>query len=306
MSPGKLLYNIYYAPKARLVDFCKRFTSRYKKTAAGKQEMENAATGITEIYSVNNPVVTVNFLTGQKFWYQSIFCLHSLQKVCPEIQINAVFYDDGSLDEKVRNRMTTQFPHSRVISAAVIEEQINALLPAAKYPCIRRLRTSYPHLKKLTDIHAGQKGWQITLDSDMLFFNYPAEIINWHHSPSKALVLQENKQSYGYSQSFMEAITNRSVPQCINVGMTGIQSESIDWDKVEYWVERLTAKKNSYYLEQAITAMLLSEWPVEKLPADTYIVLPNGEAVQKRTGILHHYVADSKFIYFSQAWKQIL
>jgi hypothetical protein len=303
---GKLLYKLYHQPKVRVCNLFYTHFTKYKLVKAGKEQMILAAMNISEIYRNKAPHVEAHFLTGKNFWYQSVFCLHSLQQVTTDLQVNAVFYDDGSLDEKITDLIHLNFPNSRIESMEMLEENLNVFLPYQKFPYLRKTRETYFHLKKLTDIHAGKNGWKLVLDSDMLFFKYPAEVSDWLKNPTENLALMDKKQSYGYSIAFLENIAGHNLPRRINVGALGIKSESIDWEKIEHWIKCLSKKKNSYYLEQAITAMLLAETPGKILDPADYIVLPDKPAVLHGKGILHHYVAESKDLYFTQAWKKVL
>jgi hypothetical protein len=94
------------------------------------------------------------------------------------------------------------------------------------------------------------------------------------------------------------------VPDAINVGVCGLRSDSIDWDLLERWTATLLREEGmSYYLEQALTAMLFASGGT-LLPASDYIVLPSADAMMTRRGKLHHYVADSKTEYLTSLWHE--
>lgn len=265
--------------------------------------MRHCAAFLQEIYDPERPVAWVCFLTGTDFWYQTVFCLYSLQKYADDIQINARFYDDGSLSQALREQLQKQFPHSRVIGQEMINARMEEILPVQRFPVIRRIRSEYPHLKKLTDIHADEKGWNLVMDSDMLFFGRPAAMIEWLRKTDRPMVLKDKAQSYGYSLSKLDELAGARVPRMLNVGITGLNSAQIDWQQLESWLAQLVGGKANYYLEQALIAMLMAGRTFDILDPCNYIVLPTKTEVIGRQGILHHYVAASKKEYFTLAWK---
>jgi len=58
-----------------------------------------------------------------------------------------------------------------------MENRVDQYLPRESYPHLRARRDIYPNLKKLIDVHIGQIGWKLVLDSDMLFFRKAGQLI---------------------------------------------------------------------------------------------------------------------------------
>jgi hypothetical protein len=61
----------------------------------------------------------------------------------------------------------------------------------------------------------------------------------------------------------------------------------------------------SYYLEQALAALLLAGQSTQPLPVADYRLLPSESECIAPTAILHHYVAESKRGYFRHAWRSL-
>src|SRR5690606_28875224 len=113
----------------------------------------------------------------------------------------------------------------------------------------------YFNIRKLTDIHPGRDGWRIVLDSDMLFFAPPRDLLEWMKSPAQPLFMTDIATSYGRSDSRLQSICGLAVPQKLNVGICALQSEQIDWDEIEEWHRQLVSEGTSYFDEQALLAM---------------------------------------------------
>jgi len=90
----------------------------------------------------------------------------------------------------------------------------------------------------------------------------------------------------------------------VNVGICGLASELINWEELEYWCQILVEREGtSYYLEQALVAMLAARANHTVMPRSNYITFPTRQQAMAGEGVLQHYVADSKPWYFEEAWK---
>jgi hypothetical protein len=243
----------------------------------------------------------VYFLTGRRFWYQTAFCLHSLR--CHGGDVRAVFIDDGSFDTALVEEMTAKFPGSRIVTAGETEKRLDAVLPTDRYPTLRSQRLTYLHLRKLTDAHAGGAGWRLVLDSDMLFFRRPDALLAWLAAPDRPVHMVDIHDAYGYPTASLAALTPETVPEKVNVGICGFRSDDIDWDFLEHAAAALVSRHGtSYYLEQALVALLASTRRPLRLSSTDYLLMPTEDECLRPTAALHHYVDLSKRGYFRHAW----
>jgi hypothetical protein len=247
----------------------------------------------------------VHFLTGKKYWYQTVFCMYSLQKTT-STPFHFHLCDDGSFDESFIRQIKEQAPATTIHTIREIEERLRKAIPEDRFPFLWHKRRVYPHIKKLTDVHAGTSGWKLVLDSDMLFLQRPQVVIDWLNSPTAPFFILDTQNAYGYSFDLMQNLASESIREKVNVGVIGLQSESINWDNLENWGKELEQQEGtSYYLEQALTAMIIGDRKAFVGPQNDYIVMPSEEQVLSKEGALHHYVDLSKEWYFKEAWKQI-
>ncbi len=275
----------------------------YRKMNSNRKLMQKAAFCLPSVTSYTNGL-PLYFLTGKKYLYQTLFCIRSLSKSCKE-QFKFILVDDGSFDAPLIAHINRLLPGAEIITQAIINQNLEKILPRDKYPILRHKREIYPHLKKLTDIHSLPiKGWKLVLDSDMLFFAPPIAITSWLKKPTQPLHMVDCMESYGYTRQLMETLTGAGIPPLLNVGAIGLNSASIQWNTMEEWIGTLEEKEGtSYYLEQALSAMLISTIPSLILSSDQYIVNPDENSIEHFNGILHHYVDLSKKGYFNKAWK---
>jgi hypothetical protein len=248
----------------------------------------------------------VHMLVGTRFWFMAAYALVSLQRQV-DGAVRVHLYDDGTLEVKQREKLETLASAVTFHDRPGIEARIDRFLPEEKFPFIRERLRNYPNLKKLTDPHVGSTGAKLVMDADILFFRQPTELLQWCKEPSCVLCATDVTESYGYSRALMEALAGGTIPAKINVGITGLCSESLDWDKLEFWCRELIAReKTNYYLEQALVAMLCATRSHTQLDLARYLTGPGDKQVLLGAGVMQHYVDLSKKEYFRRAWRQLV
>ncbi|MEM9137305.1 MAG: glycosyl transferase [Cyanobacteria bacterium P01_F01_bin.42] len=303
---GKLLYRLYYGPRGAFEQLMKRGYIPHLVDQWNKSQMEAMADRLPCCAERPGPFYDVHFLTGKKFWQQTCFCFYSLWQQT-SLNLRLIIHDDGSLTPTCQASIQRIFPTAQIISAQDIQRRLDQYLPESDYPCLRARRIEYPHLRKLTDIHVGQQGWKLVLDSDMLFFNPPTELLEWLRSPQSPSYMVDVQTSYGYSADLMTELAGVPIPEKVNVGISGLNSSQLDWPEIEAWCRTMIEREGTHYCqEQALIAMIMARQSCAVMPADTYIVMPQRGDVVQPTAKLHHYVADSKPWYFRHGWRHVI
>lgn len=306
---GRLALALWHRPVARFRDFWRNggpFAER--ETERQRQEMVAAAATLPTLPArPGAPRATLHLLTGQRFWCQTAFCLHSFAQQS-EAGVIAEIYDDGTFDDMLRAQLMRLGPGIKFHPAASIRERLDAFLPEHKFPVLRERWKNYPNIRKLTGPHLGSTGWKLVIDSDLLFFRRPGFLLDWLAAPDRPLHAVDCAESYGYSRALMARLAGRPIPPLVNVGLCGLKSESLDWAEIEAWCAELIAReKTSYYLEQALVAMLVARvQPCAVAPAADYLTKPNRTEGRAPRAVMHHYVAESKRSYFRDGWRRTL
>jgi hypothetical protein len=300
----QVLINYLYRYPLSAIKKYRRFGgyASYRQMLRGKSLMEKATFNLPPVTS--NPADSpVYFLTGKNYLYQTLFCIQSLNK-CGVDNLRFIIVDDGTFDSRLIKQITKQLPGAEIITREIIEDNLQKYLPEHLYPILHQKRKVYPHIKKLTDIHTipGPE-WKLVLDSDMLFWNLPTEMLDWLKNPDSPIHMVDCVESYGYTTALMKQLCGSSVPHLLNVGTIGLNSSNINWTHVNEWVKILEEKEGaSYYLEQALTAMLIGNAETTILGRNDHIVNPDKI---NPDDVLHHYVDLSKKMYYQHAWKKI-
>jgi hypothetical protein len=302
-GPGRLLYLCFHAPLGRLREhFGDGGPAERARTEAGRAAMEAAASRLPALPAPPSDAPEVHFLTGRRFWFQTAFLLTSL---APHLPLRAVIHDDGSLDEETGERLLALAPRSRVIGDAETRERLDALLPSARFPRLRARREGLVLYRKILDVHAGNPGWNLFLDSDQLAFRRPALLADWLRAPSAALHMTDVGDAYGCPARALDRIAGAPVPRRVNTGILGLRGDSLDWERMEHHCSALDAlMRPHYYHEQALVALHLAAQPARLAtpPAD-YVVLPRPPEALAPRAVWHHYVAGSKRWYYQNRWR---
>lgn len=306
-SPGALALRWYYTPLARIRQ-CLREGGPLgqRRTAAGRSAMEAAAHTLATLSATSGARLELHLLTGKDFWYQTLFCLWTFA-LHAQRPLSPVIYDDGSLAAQWRAPFRRLFPTVRFVDRAAAVAQLDRYLPTARYPHLRERWLSYPNIRKLIDPHLGSSGWKLVIDSDLLFFRRPDLLVAWLDNPGQPLHAVDCTTSYGYSRPLLDRLAGHPLADLVNVGLTGLRSDEVDWERLEAWTAALhAAEGTSYYLEQALIAMLVADRPCVVAPAADYVTLPRPPETQTPAAVMHHYVANSKGDYFRRCWRLAL
>jgi len=304
---GRALYYSWHWPRAKIAESIREGGPiGQTRTALGRRAMAAAARDLPPLPppKPGDSRVCVHVLTGRQLWYQTAFMLHSLARFEP---VSVVVHDDGTLRGAPRAALQRLAPFARFVTAAEAEAHLDRVLPRDRYPTLRSRRAELVLFRKLLDVHAGETGWRLFLDSDMLFFRRPEQLLAWLAAPAQSLHLIDAERAYGYELSLLAELAGQAVPDLVNTGVLGLRSDTIDWDRMEHWCHTLIARAGThYYQEQALIALHLATRPHLALPREDYLVLPEPPEASECRAVLHHYVAGSKRWYFRHNWRRLL
>lgn len=276
-----------------------------RRTEEGRRAMVEAAQSLPPLSVPSEDAGhEIHFLTGAKYWYQTLFCFASLQHYAPT-RITPVLYDDGTLTDEYQGRFRRVVPWVRVVTLTEIEERLDEALPWSRFPTLRERRIEQPLIRKVLDLHAGETGWKMLLDSDMLFFRRPDWLLDWLAHPSKPAYMVDVMEAYGYSDALRSRLVGgKPFPDRANIGFFGWRAEDLDLDWLEHAVRTMIEEEGTHYnLTQGITSMLFAGRDCAVAPKADYVVLPSLDEGRQPTAVLHHYVAESKRSYFQHGWR---
>jgi len=134
----------------------------------------------------------VHLLTGEKDWWLSAWMLASWFEAS-ERGWPIVLHDDGTLPAEGATLLRKLFPNLRIIPRAEADAVMERVLQP--FPFCQDYRAQHPLALKLFDVPHFCAGDRFLLfDSDLLFFHYPHEIIDWAGSAREECWFNEDVQ----------------------------------------------------------------------------------------------------------------
>ncbi len=303
---GKLLYKLVYTPRGFIKTTWQRGPLNRYLSHRGRQQMEAAVSHLQPLAMLSDrPTYNLYFMTGNKYWYQTCFCAYSMQQHSP-VNLRPVIYDDGSLQPEQKVEILRLFPKVDIVSLERVETRLDQVLPVEAFPCLRSHRLKQPLIRKLIDFHAGETGWKLFLDSDMLFFQTPRFLLDWLAHPQNPCYMVDVKNAYGYSEPLLSRMAQGPLPQKVNIGIFGLQSEAIDWHQIESWLATFLDQEGTHYnVTQGLSCLYLTGKECAIAPQADYLLLPDRQEALHPQAVMHHYVAESKPWYFRYGWRHM-
>ena len=304
---GKLLYRLVYAPWGFIKTTWQRGLFNRYLSYRGQQQMEAAVAQLQPLTVASDcDSYDIYFMTGNKYWYQTCFCAYSMQQHSP-VHLRPIVYNDGSLQPDQKKEIIRLFPDAKIVELETVEARLEKVLPKEQFPALRTHRLRQPLIRKLTDFHAGESGWKLFLDSDMLFFHTPQFLLNWLANPQTPCYMVDIKNAYGYSESLLQTLANGPLPQKVNIGIFGLDSNAFDWHQIESWLQTFLDKEGTHYnVTQGLSCLYLSDKKCAIAPENDYLLLPTCKEAKHPQATMHHYVAESKPWYFRYGWRHIV
>ena len=198
-------------------------------------------------------------------------------------------HDDGSLTQRDQEEISQVLPKARFVGRAEADEKMAGVLTG--FPHCARLRSQHNWFLKIFDLVQFVPGSKfIVLDSDLLFFDLPPEILRWAAEDETGCWFnRDGKEVYAYPRAVIEERWPHPLWNRVNSGLCLLQKSAIDLARCEDFLNRLEGEHGKFmFLEQTLFAVNASAaGPGGMLPPQYEISWGN---FRKRDGICRHYV----------------
>jgi len=142
--------------------------------------------------SLPKAAVPIHVLTGREQLPLTFWMLASLSAVSG-LRWQVVIHDDGTLTPEDCEKIRTTIPSARTITAAESDSVMNKAL--ADYPNCANYRATHPLARKCFDIpHFAEEERFFLIDSDVLFFSRPEEMLQWGEKSDKSCWFNQDPQ----------------------------------------------------------------------------------------------------------------
>lgn len=310
---GRLAYRWVFKP-AQQVDLARQYGWKLMWDARrGDAMMRQAAEQLPPLASSSHYRfdVPVCFLTGAGFIHQTLFCAHSFAHHLGG-PFNLHVLSDGSLEAQHSATLRTLFPNCTVARAEESEQRVREALPPERFPVLHAHRRRFVLLRKLTDAMAGQRGYRLFFDSDMLFWKRPVELLDRGNAGDPFYMADTVDDGYTVPRAILRERFGVKVAAGVNSGLVGAHAERIDWELMERVCQfLLNSPGDQRLLEQTLWAVVLGAQSARPLTPETYRVVVDPAmwtAARAATPqpVLMHYAWHGRFPYTAKEWPRYL
>ncbi|OOQ58755.1 hypothetical protein [Mucilaginibacter pedocola] len=308
MRLGKLVYQLFFKPTANIRYNISHFGLKgYLKMQMGERAMKRHAATLTPITLTSDILLEVSYLTGEKYWHQTIFCAYSLAKqLHGRVAINV--FSDGTLSQQHINLLKRALVNINIVSPEYIKQQLEELLPPSKFPALRALRDNNPMVRKLVDVRLNNR-YLVQLDSDMLFFAPPKELVDSYNTKTYYYMQDTIPSFYAMPGERIREGLGIALQEKINAGILAFNSAEIDWHFLERACQFLIDNTEAIHapsFEQTLNAIIICQLNGQALNLNYRIFYANVDDYTIATDVVRHYIFKAKLEYLQWEWKKVL
>lgn len=243
--------------------------------------------------------VEVHLLTSRRDWLCAAWTLASLVHFTGR-RWPIVIHDDGTLPQEARQAYTSMFGHLRIVSRPDADREIDARL--ADYPRCLAYRRSHPLALKLFDCPLlAQTPRLVLLDSDVLFFRRPEEVLSWvDRGQAESFFNPDFQDAYTISREAAQQRWGVTLWPQVNTGLSLLPREVLNLERCENWLgdESITDLKEIAWREQTLLALSASRLGKGGLLPESYEVSFNPEMANN--AVSRHYVGDMRSQFYAE------
>jgi hypothetical protein len=184
-----------------------------------------------------------------------------------------VIHVQGPADPVVYRRLQVHFPQARLVLQSEADRIVEEFLSGNRLTRLAAARPLSPFMLKLIDFPVlSNAGYLVTLDSDVLFFARPAELLEAGASPAHSRFQRDTASAYNITEAQAASELGIQMASGINTGIALFPRRNLDLKRCERYLAHPEVARNTGWIEQTLHALCASEQGlVEYLPA-SYLV----------------------------------
>gem|GEM_PF-1644810 len=199
--------------------------------------------------------------------YSAAWAIYSLI-FFSRVKFRLVIHDDGTIKKKGEEFLGRLFPGYEFVSRTLADLRMNSFFSEKKLTGCKRLRDGHIFALKLFDPFFFSKSkWIVVLDSDILFYAKPHELLTLDESGVSGQVpnlymYDPNPYYYCVPEDQIDEMAKVRVCRNFNPGIIRVRNGSVDLDRIERYLSHSQIwfdKMISYFSELTIWAMELSQ-----------------------------------------------
>lgn len=218
-----------------------------------------------------------------------------------------VIHVQGDVPRRVTARLQRHFPAARVILQSQADGHMEPWLRDRGLVRLLAARRRTPFMLKLTDFPVFSASTHLlTLDSDVVFFRFPAELLTAARAPSSVTLFQRDPEStYNISeQRALSELGIRLAPK-VNTGIMMFPRESLNLFRCEEYLGHPDVARPSGWIEQTLHALCASEHGSVTYLPDSYMVSLATD-VDLQSLVARHYAGPSRHLLTSEGMQELV
>jgi hypothetical protein len=247
-----------------------------------------------EIQTDESGDLTLCVLTSRNDW---LMCLWSLVSflIFSGLRVPLLIYSDGTLKSSHIKRIKSVFPNARIVDPSTTDDFVEQVL--SEFPNCRHFRRTQPCARRIIDLPVlCNSKFILMLDSDILFFKRPDELVRYLNAeyPARFVFERDIQDAYFESRENIRKTFEVDVASSVNCGIMLADIEKFDYARIEGWLGDASIGRHPW-AEQTLWAMYAGEERTTFL-SEPYNV--NISAEIEANAVMKHYIKPIRdFIY---------
>jgi hypothetical protein len=239
--------------------------------------------------------VEVHLLCYRDDYLCAIWALKSFYKHAA-VDWPLTIHIQGEAPARVGRRLRAHFPQARIVAQREADGIVNRHLARHGWQRLLSARAANHYMLKLTDyrILSGARRL-ITLDSDVLFFQRPAELLEF---TGTHLFQRDPESTY-----LVPGIPGVRIAPRLNVGIMSFLRESISLARCDEYLGHF--RERTGWLEQTLYALHASETGTATCLPDTYLISLEA-GIDAGALVARHYAGPSRHLLTEEGMPYIL
>jgi len=209
-------------------------------------------------------------------------------------------HDDGSLRSDAQMMLARMGIEAKVIDTAAAAERAESVLKDLPL-CRKTYATCFMARKFFGPLLFGSENKYLALDSDLIFFKRPNEILEWVDSSRAEMLFNKDIRDMLQINRGLILETFGFEPWCrVNAGLSCIAREGIDLSDTEAFLahDDMHTKSDQWMLEQTLYALHASKLNTGGLLPESYEV--SHKAIRGVGTIARHYVGKVRDRFYTE------
>lgn len=290
MVLGKLSYSVHVALKdgAKTTWYRSRIRPRILNTSP--------------VTHCDSKACEIHVLTSEADWLNLVWALKSFYWASGR-RYGLCIHSDGTLSPTSRKCLVEHFPEARILNHLDSLKAVETDL--LNYPkCLEFRGTNHLAPKVFDFRHHLQAERMLLLDSDVLFFHEPTELLRRIESNDYKLnsVNSDVASAYTVSRELAAKQAGVNLIPRFNSGLGVIQRDSLNLDWIEEFLQLPGILGHFWRIEQTLYALCSSRYGVELLPEE-YDVFLKGNVGERPS---RHYVGAIRHEMYREGMRKLV